>query len=118
MARYVDGFLIPLPAKNLDAYRKMARLGARVWKDHGALEYRETVVEDLNPKDGLSFGKAVKLKPGETVILAWVVYKSRAHRDRVLKKVMSDPRLHMDMKDAPFNPRRMFYGGFEVLVEA
>jgi uncharacterized protein YbaA (DUF1428 family) len=117
---YVDGYLLPVPKKNLKAYAKMATLASKVWKDHGALEYRECVGEDLNVKWGVPFGKMLKLKPGETVIFAYIVYKSRAHRDRVNAKVMKDPRLTAGMEQSamPFDMKRMLYGGFTTLVEA
>ena len=116
---YVDGYVLPLPTKNLAAYRRMARTAAKVWRDHGALEYRECVGEDLKVKWGTTFARNLELKRGETVIFAWIVFKSRAHRDRVNAKVMKDPRLNMqDMKDMPFDDKRMVYGGFKVIVEA
>ena len=120
MARYVDGFVLPLPKKNVEAYRRIARKAARVWRDHGALEYRECVGDDLDAKFGVPFTRAVKARAGQTVVLAWIVYKSRAHRDRVNAKVMKDPRLAkmMDPKDMPFDVKRMLYGGFKVLVDA
>ena len=121
MAGYVDGFVLPLPKKNLNAYRRMAQIAAKVWRDHGALQYVEAVGEDLKVKPGcgVPFPKTIKSKPGETVVFAWIVYKSRAHRDRVNAKVMKDPRLAnmMDPKDMPFNVNRMNYGGFKFLVE-
>jgi uncharacterized protein YbaA (DUF1428 family) len=117
---YVDGFLLPLPKKNVAAYRRMAKLGARVWRDHGALEYRECIGDDLDVKFGLPFPRGVKTKPGETLVFAWIVYKSRAHRDQVNAKVMKDPRMTGggDPKKMPFDFKRMMYGGFKVLVEA
>ena len=116
---YVDGYVLPLPTKNLAAYRRMARIGAKVWRDHGALEYRECVGDDLDVKWGMPFTRNLKLKRGETVVFAWVVFKSRAHRDRVNAKVMKDPRLKMpDPKKMPFDEKRMVYGGFKVIVEA
>ena len=116
--RYVDGFVLPIPKQNLRAYRRMAELGAKVWRDHGALEYRECVGEDLKVKMGVPFPRFLKLKRGETVVFAWIVFKSRAHRDRVNAKVMKDPRLAgMGEKAMPFDWRRMAYGGFKVLVE-
>lgn len=120
MGRYVDGFVLPLPKKNVKTYRSMARLAARVWRDHGALEYRECVGEDLATKLGMPFPRAMKCKPGETVVLAWIVFKSRAHRDRVNAKVMKDPRIAKSMASQamPFDVKKMLYGGFEVLVEA
>jgi uncharacterized protein YbaA (DUF1428 family) len=116
--RYVDGFVLPVPVKNLEAYRRMARLAAKVWCDHGALEYVECVADDVKPGKHTSFPQSVKLKSGETVVFSYIVYKSRAHRDRVLAKAMSDPRLAgMDSKALPFDGKRMFWGGFKVLVE-
>ncbi len=121
MARYVDGFLLPVPRKNLDAYRRMARAAGKVWREHGALEYRECVGDDVKPKKGgQPFKRGVQLKAGETLIFSWIVYKSRAHRDRVNAKVMKDPRLKamMDEEKMPFDVRRMGYGGFKVIVQA
>jgi len=118
MARYVDGFVLPMPTKNLPAYRRMAKMGATVWMDHGALEYRECVGDDLSVKFGLPFPSALKIKKGETVVFAWIVFKSRAHRDRVNKAVMKDPRMNtMATKEMPFDCKRMLYGGFKVIVE-
>jgi uncharacterized protein YbaA (DUF1428 family) len=115
---YVDGYVLPVPKKKLQVYRRMAQLAAKVWRDHGALEYRETVGDDLNVKWGVPFPKTLKVKPGETVVFAWVVFKSRAHRDRVNAKVMKDKRLteSMDMSSMPFDCKRMVYGGFKTLV--
>jgi uncharacterized protein YbaA (DUF1428 family) len=120
MARYVDGFVLPIPKKNLRAYRRIARKAGKVFREHGALEYRECAGDDLKAKDMVPFPRAMKCKPGETVVLAWIVYKSRAHRDRVNAKVMKDPRLAkmMEGQSVPFDYRRMAYGGFKVLVEA
>jgi uncharacterized protein YbaA (DUF1428 family) len=115
--RYVDGYVLPVPKKNIATYKRMATLGAKVWRDHGALEYRECVGEDLDAKWGMPFSRALKLKRGETAVFSWVVFKSRAHRDKVNAKVMSDPRLQMPEK-MPFDLKRMVYGGFTVLVEA
>ncbi|HEY0662032.1 MAG TPA: DUF1428 domain-containing protein [Lysobacter sp.] len=117
---YVDGFVLPVPEKNLAAYRRMARLAGKVWREHGALEYIEAAADDVQPGKHTSFPQSVKLKPGETVIFAWIVYKSRAHRDKVNAKVMKDPRLAsmMDPKNLPFDGKRMFWGGFKVIVEA
>jgi uncharacterized protein YbaA (DUF1428 family) len=116
---YVDGFVIPVPKKKLAAYRRMAQQGAKIWRDHGALEYRECVGEDLNTKMGMPFVRAIKTKPGETIVFSWIVFKSRAHRDRVNAKVMKDPRLGgMDEKDMPFDMKRMVYGGFKIIVAA
>ena len=116
---YVDGFLLAVPKKNLAAYKKIATKAGKIWKEYGALEFVETVAEDVKPGKLTSFPQSVKLKPGETVIFSWIVYKSRADRDRINKKVMSDPRLAkmMDPKEMPFDGKRMIYGGFETLVE-
>jgi len=118
--RYVDGFVLPVPKKNVEAYRRIAKKAGKVWRDHGALEYRECVGNDLDVKFGVPFTRSVKLKPGETVVFSWIVFKSRAHRDRVNAKVMKDPRLAkmMDPKAMPFDCKRMVCGGFKVLVEA
>lgn len=115
---YVDGFVLVAPIKRLGEYRKLARKAARIWKEHGALDYRECVADDLDAHCGKPFDKLTKLKPGETVLFSWIVYKSRAHRDRVNKKVMSDPRLtaSMNLKDMPFDMKRMSYAGFKTLV--
>src|SRR5688572_10843320 len=93
MAHYVDGFVIPLPKRSVPAYKKMARLGAKLWKEHGALEFRECLGDDLNNKMALPFTRGIRTRPGETVVFSWIVFKSRAHRDRVNAKVMKDPRL-------------------------
>ena len=116
---YVDGFLIALPKKNLTAYKRMAKLGGKVWKEYGALEYFECVGDDLKVKMGLPYTKLLKLKPTETAVFSWIVYKSRAHRDAVNKKVMSDPRIAkmMDGKESPFDMKRMAYGGFKTIVD-
>ena len=114
---YVDGYVLPVPIKKLPAYRRLARLGGKIWREHGALEYRECVGDDLNPKWGATFPRNLKLKRGETVVFAWIVFKSRAHRDRVNAKVMKDPRMNMvDPTDMPFDHKRMVYGGFKILV--
>jgi len=120
MARYVDGFVLPVPKRKIPAYRRLAKLAAKVWKDHGALEYRECVGEDMKVPFGVPFPRTAKCRPGETVFFSWIVYRSRAHRDRVNQKVMKDPRIaaSCDAKDMPFDMKRMSYGGFEVLVEA
>lgn len=116
---YVDGFLLPVPKKNLAAYQKMSKTAGKVWKDHGALEYRECVGDDLNIKGMLSFSKQLATKPAETVVFSWIVYKSKAHRNAVNKKVMKDPRLNSMMggKDMPFDMKRMCYGGFKTIVD-
>lgn len=118
MPQYVDGFVVPVPKRKLAAYRKMAALAARVWRDHGALDYRECVGDDLNVDFALPFPKGIRTKSGETVVFSWIRYKSRAHRDRVNAKVMKDPRLAAmcGAKDMPFDVNRMLYGGFKVLV--
>ena len=120
MARYVDGFVLPVPKKNVAVYRGMARKASKVWREHGALEYRECVGDDLDVKMALTFPRGLKVKPGETVVFAWIVYKSRAHRDRVDAKVMADPRMNkmMESKSMPFDVNRMLYGGFKILVDA
>ena len=118
MARYVDGFVLPVPKKNLKAYRQMSLKAGKIWREYGALEYRECAGDDLNIKGVASFPRQFKGKPGETVVFSWIVYKSRAHRDRVNKKVMSDPRLAsmMDPKAVPFDVKRMCMGGFKGIV--
>ena len=115
---YVDGFVVPVPKKKLQAYRRMARKGGKLWREHGALEFRECVADDVKWGKRTSFPRSVKLKPGETVVFSWIVYKSRAHRDRVNAKVMKDKRLAsmMDPKAMPFDAKRMIYGGFKVMV--
>jgi uncharacterized protein YbaA (DUF1428 family) len=117
--KYVDGYVLPVPKTNLPAYRRMAAKAGKVWREHGALEFRECVGEDLKTKKIRSFPSLVKPKPGETVVFSWIVFKSRAHRDAVNAKVMKDPRLAkmMDMKAIPFDSKRMAYGGFEVMVD-
>ena len=113
---YVDGFVIPLPKKNVQAYRRIALKAGKIWREHGALEFRECVGDDLAVQGMVPFSRPVKLKRGETVMFSWIVFKSRAHRDRVNAKVMKDPRLDMDPKTMPFDVKRMLYGGFKVLV--
>jgi len=115
---YVDGFLLPVPKKNLATYRKMAKFGARLWKKHGALQFRECVADDLHAPFSLSFPKLVKLKPGETIFFSYIVFKSRAHRNRVNKAVMNDPAMQKMPPTMPFDVKRMAYGGFRVLVES
>jgi uncharacterized protein YbaA (DUF1428 family) len=118
MANYVDGFVLPIPKRNMSAYRRMARKAGKVWREHGALDYVECIADDVKPGKHTSFPQSVKLKPGEVVWFSYIVYKSRRHRDSVLKKVMSDPRLAkmMDPKAMPFDGKRMFWGGFKVMV--
>ncbi len=116
---YVDGFVLVLPKKKLDTYVRMAQKAGKIWMEHGALEYRECIGEDLKIKIGLPFPKMAKAKPNETVVFSWIVYKSRAHRDKVNTKVMKDPRIVEDMKnmEMPFDMKRMAYGGFETIVD-
>src|SRR5882724_6499079 len=118
--QYVDGFVVPVPKKNLPAYRRMAKEAGKVWRDHGALEFREWVADDVKVGKWTSFPRSVKLKPSETVIFSWIVYKSRAHRDRVNAKVMKDPRLAkmMDPRAMPFDGKRMIFGGFKLLISS
>ena len=116
--KYVDGFVVPVPKKNLQAYRRMAQKGGRIWREHGALEFRDCVGDDLNVKWGVPFPRMIKLKRGETVVFSWIVFKSRVHRDRVNAKVMQDARLaKMGEKSMPFDSKRMVVGGFKVLVD-
>jgi uncharacterized protein YbaA (DUF1428 family) len=116
---YVDGYILPVPKKNLKAYRRLAQQAGKIWREHGALDYKEYVGDDFKTKMGVPFPKSVKSKSGETVIFAYIVFKSRAHRDRVNAKVMKDPRIQSmgDPKDMPFDCNRMVYGGFKVLVD-
>jgi uncharacterized protein YbaA (DUF1428 family) len=117
--RYVDGYVLPLPKKNLRAYRRIAQNAGKIWREHGALDYKECVGDDLDTKWGAGFPSVVKLKPGEIVVFSYIVFKSRAHRDRVNAKVMKDPRSGAGQKDKPmpFDIKRMVYGGFKVLVD-
>lgn len=119
MSHYVDGFVVPVPTRNLDAYRRMAEEAGKVWREHGALEFRECVADDVKPGKLTSFPQSVQLKDDETVVFSWIVYESREKRDEVNAKVMSDPRLAamMDPKDMPFDGARMFFGGFKTIVE-
>ncbi|HUF35083.1 MAG TPA: DUF1428 domain-containing protein [Gemmatimonadales bacterium] len=116
---YVDGFVIPIKKKNLAAYRRLAQKAGKVWREHGALEYRECVGDDLNIKGTKPFPRQIRTRPGETVLFSWIVYKSRAHRDKVNAKVMKDPRLAKMMAPGamPFDVKRMLYGGFKTLVD-
>ena len=115
---YVDGFVLAVPKRRMDAYRRIARKAGRIWREYGALEYRECVGQDLKVKFGLPFTRLIKLKAGETVVFSWIVYKSKAQRDRINAKVMTDPRLaNMDPATMPFDMKRMAYGGFKVLVD-
>lgn len=120
MARYVDGFVIPVPQKNVEAYRKLARKCAKVWLEYGALEVVESVADDVKPGKWTSFPQAVKLKPGEVVVFSYIVYRSRAQRDRVNAQVMEDKRMKKMMlnpaTEMPFDSKRMFWGGFSQIV--
>jgi uncharacterized protein YbaA (DUF1428 family) len=113
---YVDGFVLPIPKKNVEAYRAIARKAGKIWREYGALEYIECIADDVKPGKYTSFPQSVKLKPNETVAFSWIVYKSRAHRDRINAKVMKDPRMHMDPKSMPFDGKRMIFGGFKPIV--
>ena len=115
---YIDGFVCPVPKDKIDVYRDMARASGAIWREYGALSFRECIADDVKPGKSTSFPQSVKLKEGETVIFAWIVYKSRAHRDRVNAKVMKDPRLMAmrDPKAMPFDGKRMFWGGFKVMI--
>lgn len=118
MGFYVDGFVLPVPKKNIAAYRAIARKAGKIWREHGALEYRECVADDVQPGKTTSFPQSVKLKPNEVVWFSWIVYKSRKHRDTVNKKVMADPRLaKMAPATMPFDAKRMIYGGFKGVVD-
>ena len=115
---YVDGFVLPIPKKQLPAYRRIARKAGCIWRELGALQYVECLADDVKPGKLTSFPQAVKLKPGEIVVFSWIVYKSRAQRDRIINKVMSDPRIAdlMDPKKMPFDGKRMFWGGFKPMI--
>jgi uncharacterized protein YbaA (DUF1428 family) len=117
---YVDGFIVPVPRKQLAAYRRLARKAGRVWREHGALEFRECVADDVKVGKLTSFPRSVKLEPGETVLFSWILFRSRKHRDRINAKVLADTRLMKMMrgKRLPFDGRRMIYGGFKVFVAA
>jgi len=119
MAGYVDGFVVPVPRSKVTAYRRISQAAGKIWRKHGALEYRECMGDDLDVKFGLPFPKGIHVKPGETVFFSWILYKSKAHRDRVNAKVMADPRLaeSCDPKKMPFDSARMLYGGFKILVD-
>ena len=114
---YVDGFIVPVPKKKVADYRRMARKAGKIWKKYGALEFRECIADDVKVGKRTSFPRSVKLKAGETVFFSYIVYKSRKDRDRVNAKVMKDPAMDMDMKDMPFDAKRMIFGGFKVLVD-
>ncbi|MEQ1574202.1 MAG: DUF1428 domain-containing protein [Vicinamibacterales bacterium] len=116
--QYVDGYVLPVPRKNLKAYLRMARLGERMWRKHGALDYKECVGDDLKTKWGTTFSRMMRLRPGEMVVFSYIVFKSRAHRDRVNAKVMKEMASIGAPKDMPFEITRMVYGGFKALVGA
>jgi uncharacterized protein YbaA (DUF1428 family) len=120
MARYADCFVIPLPKKNLAAYRRLSKTASRIWRDHGSIEYIECAGDDLGPGVGLPFPKLAKTRKGETVVFSWILYKSRKHRDQANAKIMKDPRMLkiMNAKSMPFDMKRMTMGGFEVIVDA
>lgn len=117
---YVDGCVLPVPKKKVEAYKRMAKKAGKVWREHGAIEFKECIADDVPMGELTSFPRSVKRKPNETVIFSYIVYKSRAHRDRVMAKVMQDKRIAdmMNIKDVPFDAQRMIHGGFKVLVEA
>jgi len=117
---YVDGFITPVPRRKLKVYRALAKKAGKLFREHGALEFRECVVEDPRSPMGIPFPRLARLKPNETVMFSWIVFKSRAHRDKVNRNIMADPRMHAlcDPNDMPFDVKRMAYGGFKVLVEA
>ncbi len=116
---YVDGFVVPVPKKNLPEYKRMSRKMGKIWREYGALEFRECVGDDVKPGKTTSFPQSVKLKPGEVVVFSWIVYKSRAQRDRINANAMKDPRLAemMDPKAMPFDGKRMFMGGFKMIID-
>lgn len=117
-AHYVDGFVLVIQKGNIDAYRRMAQMAGKIWREHGALEFRECIGDDLAVKMGVPFPRIMKIKRNETVVFSWITYKSRAHRDKVNAKVMKDPRMgDMDPKSMPFDLKRMAYGGFKILVD-
>jgi uncharacterized protein YbaA (DUF1428 family) len=116
---YVDGYVLPIPRKNLPAYRRMALKAGKVWREHGALDFKECAGDDLKPKWGALFPRMARIKPGETVVFSWIVFKSKAHRNRVNAQVMKDQRITgmMGSKKMPFDVKRMAYGGFKTLVD-
>jgi len=119
MPKYADGFVIPIPKKNLEKYRKIAKAAGKIWMEHGALQYFECAGDDLKVQCGPGFPKGIKAKPNEVIVFSWIVYKSRAHRDKVNAKVMKDARISelCGPKDVPFDPKRMLYGGFSAFAE-
>ena len=118
MPGYVDGFVVPVPKRKVAAYQALSKKASRIWKEYGALDYKECVGDDLDNKMARTFPRGIKTKPGETVVFAWIHYKSRAHRDKVNKQIMQDPRIAAlcNAKDMPFDCKRMLYGGFKVIV--
>jgi uncharacterized protein YbaA (DUF1428 family) len=117
MSKYVDGYVVPVPTEKLDAYRQLAETAAKVWREHGALEYCEFVADDVKPGKLTSFPQSVDLRPDETVIFAFITFRSREHRDQVNELAMKDPRLNCDPQNIPFDAKRMIFGGFKLLVE-
>jgi uncharacterized protein YbaA (DUF1428 family) len=117
-SHYADGFLLVVPKRNMNAYKRMAQAGAKIWREFGAIDYKECAGDDLNIKWGLPYTKLMKTKPSETIVFSWITFRSRKHRDSVNAKVMKDPRLAkmMDMKKMPFDMKRMSYGGFKIIV--
>lgn len=115
---YVDGFVLPMPAKNVASYKKMAAMGCKVWMEHGALAYAECVADDMKTPMGVPLTKMAGTKSGETVVFAWILYKNKAHRNKVNKAVMKDPRLAALPSPMPFDCKRMAYGGFKVIVQS
>ena len=117
MSKYVDGFVLPVPNRNIAAYRRMAQKGGKIWREHGALDYKECIGDDLKVKMGMPFPRGISSKSSETIVFAYIVYKSRAHRDKVNAKVMKDARIKMP-ESMPFDVKRMMWGGFKVIVDA
>ena len=115
---YVDGFIVPLKTENVADYKKMSKKAGKIWREHGALDYRECALDDAIPHCGVPFGKIAKAKEGETVIFAWILYKSKAHRNQVNKAVMADPRMDSSTNPMPFDGKRMIYGGFQMVMQA
>jgi uncharacterized protein YbaA (DUF1428 family) len=120
MAKYVDGYVLPVPKKNLRAYARLAQKAGALWREHGALDFKECAGEDLQPSFGVPFPVRIRAKPGETVVFSFIVFKSRAHRDRVNARIMKDPRIKAmcEARAMPFDPKRMLYGGFKTIAEA
>ena len=114
--KYVDGFILPVPKNKLVAYKKMAKMASKIWLEHGALDYVECIGDDVKKGKLTSFPQSVKLKPNEVVFFSWATYKSRKHRDQVMKKIMADPRMQPENFDMPFDGKRMYWGGFKTFV--